>query len=332
VGHRPLTSDGPGLALAAGAVAAAPLVPRGPSLGRALAAGALLGGALSVKSLLLGAVVPVAWPSCPTAATSAPPAPPPGTVSVAVALPWGLGNVWDQAFRYHLEAAGPRTPLGNLRKVISTLGDRDLPVIVAALASAALSAVARSRTRHRRNESVAPPSPSGFPTLTVGFPLGVRLVAAWLATTVLVLAVEHPLWRSHVAHLIPPAALLITAGFDRLPRPGAGGRRRWWRWRCFRAPPCCPTTPSTCPRSCGRRRGKGPGRRPADLRALPAGGQVISDDPGVVWRAGRRTPPDLVDTSILRIESGRLTAASLARAAADTGSVPCWSGSHRFAT
>jgi hypothetical protein len=69
----------------------------------------------------------------------------------------------------------------------------------------------------------------------------------------------------------------------------------------------------------------------ADLRALPAGAQAISDDPGVVWRAGRRTPPDLVDTSILRIEAGRLTAASLARAAADHRVCAVLVWSHRFA-
>jgi hypothetical protein len=49
-----------------------------------------------------------------------------------------------------------------------------------------------------------------------------------------------------------------------------------------------------------------------------------------VWRAGRRTPPDLVDTSILRLESGRLTAASLARAAADRRVCALLVWSHRF--
>ena len=34
-----------------------------------------------------------------------------------------------------------------------------------------------------------------------------------------------------------------------------------------------------------------------------------------MWRAGRRTPPDLVDASILRIETGDITAASVAEAA-----------------
>src|SRR5205823_835540 len=62
----PLTSDGPGLALATWAVATALWYRREPSLRRAVLAGALLGAALSVKSLLLGAAVPVGWALLPT--------------------------------------------------------------------------------------------------------------------------------------------------------------------------------------------------------------------------------------------------------------------------
>ena len=43
------------------------------------------------------------------------------------------------------------------------------------------------------------------------------------------------------------------------------------------------------------------------LAALPDGALAISDDPGLVWRAGRRTPPDLVDASVLRIQTGDIT-------------------------
>jgi hypothetical protein len=157
------------------------------------------------------------------------------------------------------------------------------------------------------------------------------MAAGWLGATVAVLAVEHPLWRNHVAHLIPPAALLVAAGFDRLPR--LAGRRAavvavavvagaavvpyhavHLSEVLWPAPP-----------------GPALAAALADLRALPARAQVISDDPGVVWRAGRRTPPDLVDTSILRLESGRLTAASLARAAADRRVCAVLVWSHRFA-
>ena len=294
----PLTSDGPGLALAAWAVTAALWYRRSPTLRRAIAAGLLLGAALSVKSLLLGAGVPVAWVLLGNRRHFAAAVGSAAMLSLVVALPWGLGNVWDQAFKYHLEAAGSRTPVRNMRKVISTLGDRDLPVLLAA-AAAAVSAIGR-RTR------------SGLRTVTVRNPDGVPLVAAWLLATIVVLAAEHPLWRNHVSHLVPAAALLVAATLDRvrparrvvvvtaglltalvLPYHVVHLSEMLWP-----APP-----------------GRALAAAQADLRALPPGAQVISDDPGVVWRAGRRTPDDLVDTSILRIESRRLTAPSLARAA-----------------
>ncbi|MEW6475273.1 MAG: hypothetical protein AB1679_23705 [Actinomycetota bacterium] len=314
----PLTSDGPGLALAAWAVTAALWYRRSPSLRRAVAAGVLLGAALSVKSLLLAAGLPVAWVLLGNRRHLAAAVATAGAVSLAVALPWGLDNVWDQAFDYHLEAAGSRTPVPNLRKVLSTLGDRDLPLLLAALAAMA-TAVAGRRSRTRKSTQ---------PANLGGDPVGVRLVAVWLAATVIVLAAEHPLWRNHVSHLVPATALLVAVAFDRariVPRPAvlvAGGlvaalavpyhvvhlSEILWP-----APP-----------------GKALAAARADLRALPAGAQVISDDPGVVWRAGRRTPDDLVDTSILRIDSGRLTGPSLARAATvrPVCAVLVWS--HRF--
>jgi hypothetical protein len=233
-------------------------------------------------------------------------------LSLAVALPWGLGNVWDQAFRYHLEAAGSRTPVRNMRKVVSTLGDRDLPLLLAAIGTAALIGPGRRRREPRH--------------LTVRGG-GTALVTAWLGATIVVLAAEHPLWRNHVSHLVPAAALLVAVGVEKL-RPlrrravvGAGllaalalpyhvvhlSEMLW------PAPP-----------------GKALAAARADLRALPPGAQVISDDPGVVWRAGRRTPDDLVDTSILRIESKRLTAPSLARAATVDPACAVLVWSHRF--
>ena len=45
---------------------------------------------------------------------------------------------------------------------------------------------------------------------------------------------------------------------------------------------------------------------------------VISDDPGLVWRADRHVPGELADSSFQRIDSGDITAASLTRAALAT--------------
>ena len=164
----PLTSDGPSLALATAAVAGALWYRRSPALARAVMVGLLIGAALSVKSLLLAPAVSVGlallprlgrrtgaggasvsaaggvrWAHLGAAVAAA------GVLSLVVALPWGLGDVWDQAFQYHLDAAGSRTPLPNLRKVASTLGDRDLPLLLAALGSLGLVTAAHLRTRRR---------------------------------------------------------------------------------------------------------------------------------------------------------------------------------------
>lgn len=313
----PLTSDGPSLALATAAVAAALRYRHRPTMAGALLIGVLMGATLSVKSLLVATAVPVGLILLGNVRHLAAAVGTAGVVSLAVALPWGLGNVWDQAFDYHLDAAGSRTPVANLRKVASTLGDRDLPLVLAALGSlgAALAG------RRRPVQSAAGPTRDGL-----------RLVAAWLGATVLVLAAEHPLWRNHVAHLVPATALLIAAGVDRVRssrRIRGGAAVAALALLAGLAVPyhlvhmadvLWPAPPG--PVLAAAR---------ADLQALPRSAQVISDDPGVVWRAGRRTPADLVDASILRIESGRLTAASLARAAADRRVCAVLVWSHRFA-
>ena len=305
----PLTSDGPGLALAAWAVTAALWYRRSPSLRWALAAGVLLGAALSVKSLLLAAGLPVAWVLLQNRRHLAAAVAGAGVLSFVVALPWGLGNVWDQAFKYHLEAAGSRTPLPNLRKVFSTLGDRDLPLLLAA--ALGLVGVWSQRGRAARRDHASSS--------------GAGLIVTWLAATIVVLALEHPLWRNHVAHLTPATALLVGVAFDRLSGPMF--RRAVVAVAVLAAPyhvvhlseVLWPAPPG--PSLAAAR---------ADLEALPAGAQVISDDPGVVWRAGRRTPDDLVDTSILRIESRRLTPPSLRSAAVITPVCAVLVWSHRF--
>src|SRR5581483_5330872 len=240
-------------------------------------AGGLLGAALSVKSLLVGAAVPVGWALLPgpadrpdsnagggrwlplLAAVAAA-----GAVSLAVALPWGLGNVWDQAFRYHLEAAGPRTPARNLRKVVSTLGDRDLPLLVA-VGLAAVATAARPGGRS-----------------TVGRSPGPRLVAAWLGATVAVLALEHPLWRSHASHLVPALALLVAGVADRFRRGGRRGAGRWPAGAAALAVAAVLVVPYHLVHLSEVLWPAPPGpalaAARADLRALPAGAEVISDD------------------------------------------------------
>jgi hypothetical protein len=293
----PLTSDGPALALATAAVALALAWRRNPSVGLAVLCGLALGAALSIKSLLVAAAVPVAvilWSHRRHLGVAAAGA---VVVGLGSSLPWGLGRVWDQSVTYHLEAAGSRTPLANARKVLSTLGDRDLPLLLA------VGAVVVATVLARRRRVTIHAAPTG-------------VMATWLAATAAVLLLEHPLWRNHVAHLVPPAALLMaTLAEALLPHLSDRAARRLFLLPFALVLPyhlahvgeiVAPASP-------------GPAYAAArdDLRALPAGAWAISDEPGVVWRAGRRTPADLVDTSILRIRSGRITTDSLARAAAE---------------
>lgn len=286
----PLTSDGPALALATAAVALALAYSRSPSARLALLAGLALGAAVSVKSLLVAAAVPVGLAllrerhHLGTAVAAA------VAVGLLTTLPFGPAAVWDQSVAYHLDAAGPRTPVANATKAASTLADRDLPLLVA-IAGAAMAALAARRR------------PTGAPR--VGF------VVAWLGATAAILLLEHPLWRNHLAHLVPSIALLVAAGADAtrarmaaalgvalalvVPYHLAHTRPILW--------PAAPAGAEAAAR--------------ADLAALPPGAWAISDEPGLVWREGRRTPAHLVDTSVLRIESDRITAASLAAEGAD---------------
>jgi hypothetical protein len=217
--------------------------------------------------------------------------------------------VWAQSYQYHLDAAGDRTPGANAGKVLSTLGDRDLPVV--ALAVVALGAALLARRR------------SGPPAVTADAarrpPTGV-LLWSWLAATVLVLLTEHPLWRPHVSFLVPPIVLLAV----RRPLP--------WAALAVTAVLVVPY------HAVHLRDVLLPDPPPADdravvaaLRNLPEGAQAISDQPGLVWRAGRETPPDAVDASRLRIESPRedivVTGATLAEEAAppEVCAVAVWS-------
>ena len=255
-----------------------------------------------------------------------------GGVGLACALPWGLGAVWDQAFRYHLEAAGTRTPLRNLRKVASTLGDRDLPLVAgAALVAAALGPPPPARRSDRRLGRRHPRRAPGRAGSTGAGACG-RSGAGGANSGVLAgrggpaprrrLAAGDRGGARAGASVVaqprrPPRAAgrtLVAARADRLPgrrSPAGRGRGRgaaavvlpyhavhpselsgWRRPRRSRCP-CRPAAPAD--------------RRPRDQRRPRH------------RLAGRPpTPADLVDTSMLRIESGRLTPAPLVEAATGT--------------
>jgi hypothetical protein len=291
----PLGADGAAMAATTVGVLLAIRWRDEPSVRHAILIGLAVGAGLSVKSLLAPAVVPVAlvllsWrrvaPVVAAAATAI-------AFNVAVSLPWGFADVWDQSYGYHLGAADDRTPLSNLGKLLSTLVDRDLPLVVASVLAlgTVVGLLARGVPADERSGSrLAQPD---------------VLFGAWALATFAVLLAEHPMWRPHIAHLVPPLALL------------AARHRPSWRvlgvaavvvvpiqivqaWHLLDPPPYRQETQQVVDA----------------LAALPPGALAISDEPGLVWRAGRRTPPELVDGSVLLIETDRVDSDLLVEVAA----------------
>jgi hypothetical protein len=289
----PIAADGAALAFATLTVALALWWRDEVTTRRAVWLGLGIGATISVKALLAPVILPVALvllagrrlrPILVGAATSV-------VFHFVLWLPWGLGNVWAQSYEYHLEVVTERTPGANARKVLSTLLDRDLLVVVAVVVMLVALLVGRRALPPALEARLTSPD---------------TLLVAWLIGTLVVLLAEHPLWRPHVSQLIPALALLaarhrpatrvlVLALVIALP------------YHVIHAWPVLHPTGFT-----------GSAERVVQrLDDLPDGALAISDDPGLVWRAGRRTPPDLVDASILRIETGDLTSASVAAVAAE---------------
>ena len=296
----PVTSDGPAVALATAAVALALGYRARPSTGRAIAVGLALGAALCIKVLVLPVALPVGLlllgrrrPRDVALAAGAALA-----LGVAVTVPWGFDRVWEQYIAYHRDSARIASHAGAARKLITTLIERD-SLVVAAGALAGVAALWRgSRHLAPADEPVAPdPIPVRWAT---------GLLGLWAGGVVVLLILEPAFWRPQLAEVIPPLALLAALR----PAPPAVLAiavivvAPWYVAHVN--PMLRPDRYDAVERAAV-----------ADLGALPRGAQVITDDPGLAWRAGRTVPGELVDASIKRIEQGQITAASLTRAARD---------------
>ena len=193
----PLAADGAALAFATTTMAMVLWWRDEITVRRAVWIGLGIGATVSVKALLVPVIVPAALvllagrrlaPILAGAATAI-------GFHLLLWLPWGVGNVWDQSYGYHLEVASDRTPGANLGKVLSTMGDRDAIVLVAV--ALAVIAVALGRRAIDPTPERRPTSPD-------------VLLLSWVGVTVLVLLIEHPLWRPHVSQLLPGLALLAA--------------------------------------------------------------------------------------------------------------------------
>lgn len=288
----PLTADGPGEALGTATVAVALAYRRAPSTRKAIAIGALAGAAFSVKSLLVVPAIVAAGlivlASRRRRNIAAVPLVAVGAILV-IALPWGLHRVYEQSVRYHTDQAGQRAIGDNAGKAVGTLLERDAPLLAAG-AMVGLAALGAARRRARR------PREAGRDLLSRAV-AGPWPVVIWLGLAIAVLLLEAPMWRSHVSHLVPPAALLVCAA-ARSPRYvaiAAVAAIAVLPWHLAQLGDLFDPGPYSGYTAHAER----------ILRALPPGAQAISDEPGLVWRAGRRTPDRFVDVSILRITSPR---------------------------
>ena len=306
-----IAADGPAMALASTAVLIALRYRRDPSTTRAVLMGVALGAAIMVKALVLPAAVPVGlillWGRRPKdwiAAVGAAVA-----VGLGLSLLWGFADVWDQSVLYHLDAPGGSDPGANLKKLVSTLTTRDVALVATAVLTLVVVVLRHrsdddSHLEDRPDQGVGPPVPI--------------LLWAWFVAMFVMLCLEHPMWRPHISELVPPSALLLA----------------WYR------PPLKPTAVVIALGTIFMMATyAGPsllwaGDYEGDeavvvetLSGLPEGAVAISDEPGQVWRAGLRTPDNLVDGSALLTDSGRVTTDTIVEAAAadEVCAVVVWS-------
>ena len=281
----PLAADGAALAFATATMAMVLRWRRRRHRAPGVWIGLGIGATISVKALLAPVIVPAALvllagrrlaPILAGAATAI-------GFHLLLWLPWGLG---ERVGRSRTATTSRSPPIGrpgaNLAKVLSTMGDRDAIVLAAAvlaIGAVALRPASRRPARRARLDLARRAAPRVGGRHRRGAPGRAPDVAP---ARVAARPGPRPPGR-------PPPP--VVAG----PR---GGRGRAAPLLPGRTPgPCCTPTPY-----------RGSAAEAVDLlRTLPDGALAISDEPGLVWRSGHRTPPDLVDASVLRIETGDIT-------------------------
>lgn len=323
----PLAADGPALAFAALTMGLALRQNEARSAGRAALLGASLGAVLSTKSLEAPVIVPVAIVLLAPVVSAARRRHidttgllhgiVAGLASVAVFLvvtvPLGFAEVWDQSVRYRTDAASDRDIPATAGKLVATLWDRDLATLAFAAICLVSCVIAVRRTGSARVATV--PTDESWSTArrwaadgsADWVPSGRLLAVSWLACTVVwLVVVVSPLWRPHVAAVSIP--LVLVVGIYRPPAK-------------VMAIAAAVAVPLAVVQLDGLLVPGGYTGTEAQLVEalddLPPDAWVISDEPGVVWRSGRRTTADLVDPSMLRREQGRYDADSLIDDAAD---------------
>jgi hypothetical protein len=291
----PITGDGIAVALAMTAAWLALVYRDRPVTTVAVLTGVAMGAALTVKALVVPVAIPVGWwlwsqrrtRDLAIAVASA------VVFGLVVTLPWGFGPVYDQSVKYHQESS-LYGPAEQAHKLVNTLVTRDLPLLVA-LGLGVLAAV----LAHTR-----------------GIDADTIVVFIWLGLGALVLVFEPAMFRNHIASIIAPLALLVAM---RPPPP---------RWALVAAIFVVPWWATHLTDVLWARDYRGSeAALMQQLRALPNGAEVITDEPGFAYRAGRLVPPMLNDASVQRIDEGLITTDTIIDAArgSDVCAVAIWS-------
>jgi len=325
-GAHTVQMDVPSEALAAAAVAAALVACRGRTVFWVLA-GAALGLAALTKFTALVTVVPVACLAAAGHAAAAGPARAPRAPwitaaalalgAAAAALPF-LPAIASPRFiadtvRFHLDAA-------------RAIGSAPLPHLIAVsrflAASWPLTAAAALGVWTARGG--AAPGPDRVPPRPIW---AWWIPITWLLAETAALAAITPLWPHHLVLLLSPLALLAGTGTDAAITAASRSTR---------------TVPAAVALLCvaaylaaGVPDGLQPDhsaalRRAADVlaRRVSPRGDVLTDDPLVPFLAGRRVPPELIDTSAARIAARALEEERLDAALSDSDvqAVLLWRG------
>jgi 4-amino-4-deoxy-L-arabinose transferase-like glycosyltransferase len=286
----PITSDGTGAAISVSAVALALAYRRRPATVTAIVIALLAGSAFSVKNLLVTPALIIAFVLVvsgrriidvilvPFGALA---------VLILVSAPWGFHDVYQQSIEYHLKKTGEGNRDGNASKLVTTYLRRSTVLVGLGLVALVNGLIHRKR-KPSHDDAVAPDRDPLLDRLTGGS----RILWWWAGLMLVVILVQDPMFRNHLAALVAPLALIV-ARF----RPS-------WRVVAVTALVTIPfqvfqLRPLLLPEDY-----KGDAAVVVDaLRKLPDGAWAISDEPGFIWRAGKATDPNFVDPSVLRIDS-----------------------------
>ena len=210
--------------------------------------------------------------------------------SLVVLLPFvgSFGALWDQVVRFHLVAARVEhaSLLHNAKIIAGGMKTLGVPALLALLLAA-----------WRRAWRMIPP-------------------LLWLGASGLLLIRQAPLFDHHIVLVIPCLALTAALGLEMAPRPADTQTRRALNIGFSAVLALALLVGAALGVRSARSDARGPSTDTAQavaaITAFTAPGQpIVTDDQYLAALADRSTPPELVDTSSVRITTKYLTAAQL---------------------